>query len=529
MNQHRSGIRALAYVAVAGALAALTPMSSGQTALGTGFSFQGELSIAGQPANGPADLRFRLFDRLAGGLQVGPTVTQAAVATNQGIFSTTIDFGAGAFKGDQRWLEIAVREPGTTTFTVLTPRRAVTATPNALFAECAASAQNVFSVNGADATVAFNNAECSIGVTPNLPGLNLRDPSCIRVINPTGGPNKIAFGPTNNCNIGTDPDFTGIVERDPTGFRLLGVQEQGCRLLFGPTDLCTVEVQPTGPSGLQLRDPTCIRVINPTGGPNKIVFGPTDDCNIGTIPNLPGLAESDPFGFRILGRNFEGCRLLFGPTDDCTIEVPVDGPRGLRLRDPRGIRVVSPDPELPPVLRFGMNDGCFIAGPTELDPFGPLKLCDPNGFDFQGRGLGVNLRPGQTAKFAVQVGGAVAAEEFIQFSSGRFKEDVATIDDALGLVERLRGVSFDWIEMNDGKHDIGFIAEEVAAVLPELVQMQDGEAVGVAYHRLTAVTVEAIKAQQREIEALTTERAEMEARIARLEALVQALATSGGE
>ena len=51
----------------------------------------------------------------------------------------------------------------------------------------------------------------------------------------------------------------------------------------------------------------------------------------------------------------------------------------------------------------------------------------------------------------------------------------------------------------------GFIAEEVQEVLPEVVGVKDGKAAGVAYHRMTAVTVEAIKAQQDQIEAQQAE------------------------
>ena len=56
--------------------------------------------------------------------------------------------------------------------------------------------------------------------------------------------------------------------------------------------------------------------------------------------------------------------------------------------------------------------------------------------------------------------------------------------------------------MATGRHDIGFIAEEVAAVVPEGVAFDDQGAQGVDYARLTTLLVEAIQEQQVQIEEL---------------------------
>lgn len=67
-------------------------------------------------------------------------------------------------------------------------------------------------------------------------------------------------------------------------------------------------------------------------------------------------------------------------------------------------------------------------------------------------------------------------------------------------MERLRGVSYD-LKAN-GKHEIGVMAEEVGAVVPEVVQWEKNgkDAQGVDYSRLTALLIEAVKQQQREIQ-----------------------------
>lgn len=112
-----------------------------QTALGTGFTYQGRLTDGGAPASGSYDLQFTLFDAATGGTQVGPTVTASSQTVTSGLFTASLDFGASAFTGSARWLEIGVRPGGTSgAFTILTPRQSITPAPNALFATTAASA-----------------------------------------------------------------------------------------------------------------------------------------------------------------------------------------------------------------------------------------------------------------------------------------------------------------------------------------------------------------------------------------------------
>ncbi|MBB76633.1 MAG: hypothetical protein CMJ75_19170 [Planctomycetaceae bacterium] len=88
-----------------------------------------------------------------------------------------------------------------------------------------------------------------------------------------------------------------------------------------------------------------------------------------------------------------------------------------------------------------------------------------------------------------------------QASDARLKHDDETLVDALQTVCALRGVRFKWNA--DGRTDIGFIAQELQPLLPELVTEREDGTLGVSYGNLTAVLVEAIKAlneQQSDIE-----------------------------
>lgn len=99
----------------------------------------------------------------------------------------------------------------------------------------------------------------------------------------------------------------------------------------------------------------------------------------------------------------------------------------------------------------------------------------------------------------VRGGGSAVADAWQTYSSRRWKTNIQTLHGALGKVEQLRGVSYDL--KASGKHEVGVIAEEVGAVIPELVTWDKNgkDAQSVDYSRLTALLIEATKEQQREI------------------------------
>lgn len=80
----------------------------------------------------------------------------------------------------------------------------------------------------------------------------------------------------------------------------------------------------------------------------------------------------------------------------------------------------------------------------------------------------------------------------------RMKENVQTINDGLSKVMQLRGVTFTWKSNPEYGNRIGFIAQELEKVLPELVFTNEVDGYkGVNYAEVTAVLVEAIKEQNK--------------------------------
>jgi hypothetical protein len=111
----------------------------------TAFSYQGKLLDGGNPADGNYDLQFKLFDTVTvgTGAQQGSTVTVSNVTVSNGSFSVSLDFGAIAFPGADRYLEIAVRPANTGSYTTLTPRQPITSTPYAIKSQNAATAEGL--------------------------------------------------------------------------------------------------------------------------------------------------------------------------------------------------------------------------------------------------------------------------------------------------------------------------------------------------------------------------------------------------
>ena len=107
------------------------------------------------------------------------------------------------------------------------------------------------------------------------------------------------------------------------------------------------------------------------------------------------------------------------------------------------------------------------------------------------------------------------------YSSRRWKTNIQTLHGALAKVEHLRGVSYD-LKAN-GQHEVGVIAEEVGAVIPEVVTWEKNgkDAQGVDYGRLTALLIEATKEQQallhQQLEQIQAQQAQIKAQQVQIE------------
>lgn len=73
----------------------------------------------------------------------------------------------------------------------------------------------------------------------------------------------------------------------------------------------------------------------------------------------------------------------------------------------------------------------------------------------------------------------------------RIKENIETIDNALELVKKLRGVRY--TRKDNGEKCVGVIAQEIQEVIPEVVVQGDNDLLHVAYGNIISVLINAIQ------------------------------------
>jgi hypothetical protein len=120
--------------------------------------------------------------------------------------------------------------------------------------------------------------------------------------------------------------------------------------------------------------------------------------------------------------------------------------------------------------------------------------------------LGVGMAASATA------GRIDATNDVVAFSSSdiRFKENIKVIENPIEKIKKISGNTYDWKEENKIEHgyegnDVGVIAQEIEAVLPQLVQTRESGYKAVKYDKLVALLIEGIKEQQIQIDNLTAQ------------------------
>lgn len=415
------------------------PASAGFT-LGTDFTYQGRLELAGDVVDGLADFQFRLFNSPEGTGQVGSTYAISEVDVNNGVFTVPVDFGSNAFNGDGRWLEIAVRSPaGSGNFVILTPRQYISATPYSILS-----------------------------------------------LKPWGKNGNSTFYTDGNVGIGTtNPNGRFDVRSGNSSYWQID-STNGDLHTNGGSD---------GVAGIYNdSNSTIARTELIVGGQPRLVANKFGAVGVGTTDPLRRFTVLDNNLFTARFENTHPVAAVVefsNPTTAATWELGVVGSEHTAGMDPGAMYF----------FKQGAAEVAMTIGPNQRIGMG---VNDP-AFRLDLPNFGT-------------VDGRARANQWVTYSSERWKENVRPIDNALDVVKQLRGVSFDWKKEHGGTHDLGFVAEEVGKVVPELVTWEaDGEwAQGLAYDRITALTVEAIKEQQAQIDALQQDNDELRKQVALL-------------
>jgi hypothetical protein len=126
--------------------------------------------------------------------------------------------------------------------------------------------------------------------------------------------------------------------------------------------------------------------------------------------------------------------------------------------------------------------------------------------DVRFNSLGVGMAASTTA------GRIDASGDIVAFSTSdkNFKENITPIENPIQKIRMISGNTYDWkADMKEFHgfegNDVGVIAQEIEAVLPQLVTTRETGYKAVKYDKLVALLIEGIKAQQNQIDSLTIE------------------------
>lgn len=142
-------------------------------------------------------------------------------------------------------------------------------------------------------------------------------------------------------------------------------------------------------------------------------------------------------------------------------------------------------------------------------------------------GIGTNNPTAKLTVFNGTTTGTYTTSGWVHSSDGRLKTNVQKIDHALDIVNKLNGVYYDWKNDRKAGRQVGFIAQDVRKVLPEVVtgkegSIDKGETLSMAYQNIVPLLVEAIKEQTARINEKDAAIKDLKSRLEKLETMVSA-------
>ncbi len=514
MNQnHRSKLKTalLLYTIIA----MFSLLANAQTSQ---FSYQGSMNSSGSPANGNYDFEFKLYDAASGGTQIGTTITKTFVAVSNGTFSVTLDFQNAGFPGADRFLEIAVTPNGGGSFTTLSPRSQILATPYSITSSSAATATNALNLGGLAAGIYVQTGDLRLSDSRNpLPG------NANYIQNNSGSPQASANlsidGTATATNIKASQYYQLGSQRimfttgTPTPDSLfvgpnIALNSTGINNSFFGVGAGTQNTTGAGNSFFGSGAGT-----QNTSGAGNAFFGRAAGTNTTTgqanafVGNGAG-GGNQAGSFNVYVGQGAGNNAAAGQSNTY-----IGTTAGASIASGANTNNVAIGADAGNVASLGSNNTFIGKGAISNQPNLSFATAIGSGVTVStsntiviGRSSETTIIPGPL-KVA---GGAVASIQVCATpdgflgtcsSSKRYKSDISPYLGGLNVVNRLRPVSFTWTR--DKIKDIGFVAEEVNSVESRLsVLNKDGVVEGIKFNQLTAVLVNAVKEQQQQIEKL---------------------------
>lgn len=495
--------------------------------VGTAFTYQGVLTDGGNPADGVYDLQIRLYDAAMGGNQIGSVVTLNDQPVSEGLLAVSLDFGEQVFGGSPRWLAISVR-PGSSSgnYETLAARQPLTASPYAIhsgtaqalaaemlpptmitvtatgggslsqgsyFFKIVASDGLGTSVGSAEVTCAVNGSStnrCAL-TWETVPGA-----AAYRIYKgaASNGQNLYQTSTSDNYNYDTDSgSMAGLVPTTSTAF-VSHINSSGDSWLLGGN----LGIGTTNPEATLHLDGDGVTLYGPNSGWDGYLqvggsgyYG--DRASISTSDGTLYLDDKDGGSGTFINfysqnntlLNAQGGNVGIG-TNNPTAQLHLAGDGRLHLSDQNSN------------ITWEINNAGNTSGLRFTDATNGInRLTIASDGEVS---IGTSINPSAQLQVGSSGDGTLAlANAWNTFSDERYKTDIMELENASELLTQLEGVHFTW--KGSGEESIGFIAQDVQSVLPELVQADEAGYLSLDYARIAPVLVESLKEQQEMIDA----------------------------
>lgn len=513
-----------------------------------GFTYQGRLTVNAIAANGIYDINFTLCDSATGDNQVALPVTRFGVVVTGGVFTVQLDFNTpNVFNGDPRYLMIAIKRPTEQIFVTLMPRQQLTSAPYAvrsLSSAVADRSEDTLNVGGTPASQIVKEGDSRLTDT--------RMPSA-------GSTNYVQNRSTPQASTNFDINGTGTANilNARVLFSLNGqpvLSQNGVNNLF--VGRFAGDSITTGTENTFMGENAGFK--NSTGAGNSFFglnagYGNTSGVGNSAFGRNAGLTNSvgegnSFFGYEAGRMTTSGHNSFFGHQagqlnttgENNTFigsgagRVNTEGDQNTFIGPDAGERTTIGSANLFVGSVAGRSNvtgsGNTIIG-TGADVgssnlvFATAIGANAKVFSSNTIALGRPDGSDKVALYGLAGGGSTqlcrTPDNLIGTcsSSLRYKTNLANFTAGLSFVQRLRPISFTWIE--GGMRDVGFGAEEVAQIDPTFVIFnQAGQVEGLKYDRLGVVFINAFKEQQIQIDARQNQIDEQARRIETLRKLV---------
>jgi len=440
----------------------------------TAFTYQGQLRDGGTNANGVYTMIFKLYDAAGGGNQIGGTITTTPTLAN-GLFTVNLDFGANAFNGSARWLDITVQSGADSQ--TLTPRVLVQPSPYAIYAGSAASAASLSASTWNAAAGNFQGFSNVFGIFDN---------------------NSLVLGmSTNGCMMNGDFEVAGDLSVDGSlSPSTVNFEDGG-------------SISGDGHGGLNVNGTVGFEnggSISSDGHGGLNINGTVDYLTLGNLSlnslNLSGNLSANS----ITATNGT---LALGNYPDWTL-ISSDGNGGFSVEGggiggtdigPGGINLTG-----------GIN---INSGTVVIPPNGNITCMWINGF-------GLNVTNGISCSY-LNCSGVVSAQSFNTTSDRNLKEKFVPVD-SLKVLARVANLPISsWNFKNDSTRHIGPMAQDFYATFnvgPDDKHIATVDEGGVALAAIQGLN-QKLDEKDTELQQLKSQNESLEKRLADLEALVK--------